>query len=99
MMGDFTCWWTNDGEGVMSMQFHCLSAHRAATRFAEAADDDAGGEISDSLMKRDLTRSVSVRSESTGAETVWQVSCHAQIHWSAEPLPASERVTGGSDRE
>jgi hypothetical protein len=101
-MEDFTCWWTDDGEGALSMTFHCLTAHRAATKFAEYADDEAGGEISEPMLKHDRLRRVSVRSLATGAETVWRVSCHAMIVWSADQdstLPASERVTGGSDRE
>lgn len=84
-MEEFTCWWTEDGEGNFSARSHWLSAHRAARDFAKHADEDAGGEISESLMRNDGSRLVSVR-DAKGIVTTWRISCWADIVWSADPI-------------
>lgn len=98
-MEEFTCWWTDDGEGDYSARSYWLSAHRAAVDFAKHADNDAGGEISDSMMRRDASRLVSVR-DAKGAVTTWRVSCWADIVWNADPetrRPASENADRQSE--
>ena len=80
-MAEFRCWIPEYEEGQDEADvIHAFDAWSAAKRFAEKADQNAGGEIATSALRGNNKLRIHVLSPE-GIETMWDVWPEAEIRW------------------